>query len=514
MDYLDKPPLLFWVNSFIFNVFGVHNWSFKLGSYLFTLLGVYSTFRLGSILYSPRTGRLAAILLYSCQAMFLINNDVRTDTILTGSTVFAIWQLLAWLNSRRWIFLLGSALGLALALLSKGPIGLMVPALAIGGYLVGKRRWKDFVRWEYMVLLALVLILISPMLIGLYQQYDSQPEKEVPMITPKGYVYETGVSGLKFYFWTQSFGRITGESTWSNDSGPFFFVGNFIWSFLPWSLTFILALVWQLRRIAINLKRGTNLPELLTTVGFVIPFIAFSLSAYKLPHYIYILFPIAAILTAHWWQQIYELPGAKYWRIASYTVQQITLVAITMVMMLVMFRFFPGQNWMLLISCLILILTASYLSSRGTEHFLPVVMSSVMVILAANLVMNTWFYPQLTQFQPGQRLVRAIDTYQIERSEVATYNFEDYSFDYYMGILKRNATSLKGIDKLTEERPKVYVITDESGFKEISETFQSRVLFEMGTHSVTRLNMKFLNHKTREQTLKPVYLLEVSDEQG
>lgn len=513
-DYLDKPPLLFWVNSVMFKIFGYHNWSFKLGSFLFTLLGVYSTYRLGTILYSPRTGRLAAILLYSCQAMFLINNDVRTDTILTGSTVFAIWQLLAWLNNRRWIYLLGSAVGIALALLSKGPIGIMVPALAIGGYLIGKQRWRDFFRWEYLVMLALVGLLISPMLWGLYHQFDMQPEKEVGMITPEGLISTTDVSGLRFYFWTQSFGRITGESSWSNDAGPFFFVSNFIWSFLPWSLTFILALIWQFRRVVINVRNGTSQPELLTLAGFVLPFIAFSMSAYKLPHYIFILFPLAALLTAHWWQQIYELPGAKYWRIASYTVQQITLVSLTVLILVVLFRFFPGDNWPLLVSCLILILTASYLVSRGTEHFMPVVMASIMVIIAANLVMNTWFYPQLMRYQPGQSLVQAIDQQGISREKVESYRFGEFSYDYYMGAQKRNGISLDGISASLETSDEVYVVTDEKGKRQIEEQYASRVLFNMGTHNVTRLDIKFLNHKTRDETLKTVYLLEVTKNPG
>ena len=37
---------------------------------------------------------------------------------------------------------------------------------------------------------------------------------------------------------------------------------------------------------------------MLTLAGIVIPFIALSFSKYKLPHYIYVLFPLFAILTA------------------------------------------------------------------------------------------------------------------------------------------------------------------------------------------------------------------------
>ena len=513
-DYLDKPPLLFWVNSLIFKILGYHNWSFKLGSFLFTLLGVYSTFRLGKLLYSARTGRMAAILLYSCQAMFLMNNDVRTDTILTASTVFAIWQLVAWLNSKRWLYLVGSALGIALAMLTKGPIGIMVPALAIAGYLVGKRRWRDFIRWQYLPMLLLVFLFISPMLWGLYQQYDLQPAKEVAMITPEGLETRTGVSGLRFYFWTQSFGRITGESDWSNNAGPFFFVDNFIWSFLPWSLTFLLALAWQIRRAIWSLGKKAPFPELLTLSGFLLPFIAFSLSNYKLPHYIFILYPLAAILTAHWWQSIYELPGAKYWRIASYTAQQITLVSITVVMVLVLFRYFPGNNWALIAACLILILTASYLVSRGTESFMPVVLASVMVILAANLVMNTWFYPQLMQYQPGESLVRQIDERGIDHNQVRTCRFSSFSFDYYMGNFSSISVGVAQIgEELNDQKP-LYVVTDAKGKETIEDSYESTVIHQMGTHSVTMLDLKFLNPRTREETLKQVYLLEVTDIKG
>lgn len=513
-DYLDKPPLLFWVNSLFFSIFGYHNWSFKLGSFLFTLFGVFSTYKLGSLLYSARTGRLAAILLYSCQAMFLMNNDVRTDTILAGSTVFAIWQLLAWVRHKSWLNLIGAAVGLALAMLTKGPVGLMVPAIAIGSYLIGKGRWRDFFHWQYIPLLLMVLLFISPMLWGLYQQYDAHPEKEVLMITPEGLKPETGVSGLEFYFWTQSFGRLTGENVWSNNAGPFFFVGNFIWSFLPWSLTFILALVWQFRRAVVNWRKTTALPELLTLGGFILPFIAFSLSNYKLPHYIFILYPLAAILTAHWWQSIYELPGAKYWRIASYTAQQITLLSITVVMILVLFRFFPGDNWALIIACLILIVTASYLVSQGTDNFMPVVLASVMVILAGNLVMNTWFYPRLMQYQPGQSLVNVIDQYEIPHEEVHTFGYWSFSFDYYMGNYANNSIQTSVIEEELGNGNEVVLVTNEKGKNVLDRNFTSEVLYEMPTHSVTLLNLKFLNQRTRPETLEPVYLMKIIATKG
>ena len=41
-DYLDKPPLLFWISSIWIKWFGPHNWAFKLSSFLFSILGIVS----------------------------------------------------------------------------------------------------------------------------------------------------------------------------------------------------------------------------------------------------------------------------------------------------------------------------------------------------------------------------------------------------------------------------------------------------------------------------------------
>src|SRR5688572_19095973 len=70
-DYLDKPPFLFWICQPIYFVFGIHDWSYKLGSLLFIVLGLYSTYRLAKLLYDGETGLIAASILGTTQAWFL-----------------------------------------------------------------------------------------------------------------------------------------------------------------------------------------------------------------------------------------------------------------------------------------------------------------------------------------------------------------------------------------------------------------------------------------------------------
>src|ERR1700750_2539533 len=61
--YIDKPPLIFWTAALSFKLFGISNFSYKLPSLLFTFLGLFSTFRLGKLLYNEDTGFYAALVM-------------------------------------------------------------------------------------------------------------------------------------------------------------------------------------------------------------------------------------------------------------------------------------------------------------------------------------------------------------------------------------------------------------------------------------------------------------------
>jgi 4-amino-4-deoxy-L-arabinose transferase-like glycosyltransferase len=222
---------------------------------------------------------LAALIFASCQAMFLITNDVRTDTILTGAIIFSIWSCVAFVNYGKWIWLVAASLGIAAGMLAKGPIGIMAPGLALGAHFVLRREWKSIFKWQWIVMVLVVAVLISPMLWGLYQQFDAHPEK--------------GVSGVRFFLWDQSFGRLTGDNPFVNSqktpqpSAPLFFVHTVIWAFLPWSLFLILGLARQAKALFNARFLLSKNEEAITLGGFVLVFLGMSLSAYKLPHYIF-----------------------------------------------------------------------------------------------------------------------------------------------------------------------------------------------------------------------------------
>src|SRR5258706_14629721 len=163
-DYLDKPHLHFWLCAFSYKIFGVTTFAYKFPSLLFTIPGVYSTYRLGKALYNTEVGKLAALILASSFAFILANNDVRMDAILPSCIVFATWQLVEFVQHKQMMNVGGAAAGLALGFSTEGMIAGFVPALGAFFYILYKRDWKFFLNPGWLFLFILFAVFIFPVL--------------------------------------------------------------------------------------------------------------------------------------------------------------------------------------------------------------------------------------------------------------------------------------------------------------------------------------------------------------
>ena len=290
-DYLDKPPLLFWCNATSMAIFGINTFAAKLPGVLALLLSLLSLFRFCQIWYSLSIARLATLVLASSQAFLLMSNDVKTDGLLSAWIMMALWQGSVFLHKNSLKSILLFSLSLALALMTKGPLGFLLPCGALMLHLLLSRNLKRLLNPRLLLVLPIIALLITPMCIGLYEQFDLHPEKEVYGLK--------GPSGLRFFFWTQSFGRITGEIYWNNGAPWHFFLLSMLWDFAPWVLFFWLAVIRLLRKT----EERKALPEYMSLSLFALGMLGMSASQYKLPHYIFPLFGSCAVITANFLQQ-------------------------------------------------------------------------------------------------------------------------------------------------------------------------------------------------------------------
>ncbi|NJM25478.1 MAG: hypothetical protein HC859_08310 [Bacteroidia bacterium] len=228
-DYLDKPHFLFWSAAFWFNLLGVTPLSYKLTSFLFSLLALVATYKLARLLYNRRTAVASVVVLATSFAFALGNNDVRMDAILTACIIVASWQLILLFERFHWTSLLISAAALATGFSTKGMIGVVIPCTALFFHVLQHRGWRGLLAWQWPVVAALTLLFIIPVLYCYHLQFDLHPEKII-----RG---SSGHSGVKFILLGQSVERFQGER-WGDTAknNYFFFIGTFAWAFLPWSL--------------------------------------------------------------------------------------------------------------------------------------------------------------------------------------------------------------------------------------------------------------------------------------
>lgn len=474
--YLDKPPLLFWLSALSFKFLGIGNWQYKLPSILFSLLGIFSTYKLGKRLYTEQIGHYAAMIFSSTLAMVMINNDVKTDTILVSSIIFSIWMLVAAMETNKWKYYLLAPIGIGAAMLTKGPIGLMMPLLAIVGHSLLHRNWKWLLNARWLVVIILLCVTLLPMCIGLYRQY--------------------GPDGLKFYFWTQSFGRITGENEWRNDTTILYFFHVFAWSFLPWSLLGIIAMIKELRSIPTRLKTKTG--ELYLISGIALVWVALSMSKFKLPHYIFVVYPLIAILIAKY---LSALRNTNSW---AWT-QLILSTASSLILFLGLLMAFPNGNWVgsIIASAAILIAVIIFAKTEGAAR---IIWPTFIIAVTIGLGLNLHFYPSLLAYQANANAGKWIHENGIEEDEFIAFSTGGHSLDFYT---QRNVPWMEDVSSTIDAiRSGTVVYAKESLRNDlIKRGYPPKKEMVLENFEVQKLTLEFLNPKTREQAIKKNYLM-------
>lgn len=488
-NYLDKPPLLFWLSSVFISWFGNTAWAYKLPSVLFSLLGIWSVYKFTLIYYPKKAAIFSAFILASCQAWFMINNDVRTDTMLASAVIFSVWQMTRYLEYKNVWGLVLAGVGLGLAMLAKGPIGIMAPALAVGSHVIFARRIDVFTDPKWLLMLLIAGTTLIPMCYGLYQQYGNE--------------------GLVFFFWKQSFGRITGENEWRNDAGYFYFVHTFFWTFMPWCIMALVAFGGNIRTWVQNrFKTGKSLPETISTFGFILPFIALSFSHYKLPHYIFVTFPFAAVFCGFFLYDALEKKKSRKGRIALASLTPGPFVY-TIISGLACAYVFSGFSLWAAITGLTLVSVFFLIwKEKGrTTNIEKWFFTSVLFAAGANISLNGIFYPHLLQYQPGKKAAEFI---QENKPLVGIYLVSDHPLEFYADTIFPYIGS-SNLNAFLSKNPDAWLYVDDFGLQEINNYgYQTEIKTSFERHHPALLSIDFLNPKTREKTLDHRHLVVIN----
>jgi 4-amino-4-deoxy-L-arabinose transferase-like glycosyltransferase len=271
-----KPPLLHWCGVLAANFTGsVSPWSVRFPNALFSALSVALTCLLGCRLSGRAVGVLAALMLFTTPAVVEMAREGWVDPalsffVLTALTSFTfMYENEEWRDWKIWLFYLS----LAGAVLSKGPIGYILPFVVIVSYLALQQNLS---RLRTLIFLPGIVIALGLPLLWYLLAFSQQ-----------GWLF------VHKQIWQENLVRFTAGSGKRIPSATFFFL-PFIVEGFPWSLLFCFGL-WRLAQQAPVRERGVfPLVWLLSIVVF------FAVAAGKRSIYLLPVYPAMVLFAADW----------------------------------------------------------------------------------------------------------------------------------------------------------------------------------------------------------------------
>ncbi len=478
--YDQKPPMLFWLGALGISIGGATNFWFKLPILLLVFFGFYSAYKLGESLYNRRVGLLTAFLLFFSVIYSLYSMDIHTDTPLQAFVTFALWQLHEFIKTgknRYWI--LGFT-GIGLAMLTKGPFGAVIPALAVSGHLLLKKKFRSFADYRWYLGILLSLIIMSPALAGLFNQF--------------------GLKGLAFFFWDNNVGRITG-SYLESANDPFFFFHNLLYLFLPWSLIFYIAAFYEFRTLFKNNFRSS---EYFTLTGIWIFFIIINISKNQLPNYIFVVMPLIAVLTAKWIEIAIQNRSVLLKIFSS--VQTGVFIILWIGIAGIAFFLFPLPPWYFWIIAAAGLLAAVYVVLKAGNHVTRILLPSAIVFACLTILLNTHVYPYIFSFQAPPKAARLYTRVAEEEDVLFNFNYSQYELFFYSNPMAKQLPSAEAARAVAGTEGN-WIFTDDKGYEFIRDfNVKADTVIEY-RHLYLNKGGLFINPKTRDEVLKPMYLV-------
>lgn len=277
LKYFEKPPLQYWATAAAYTVFGEHQWSSRLWPALTGFCGLLLVWFAGTRLFGREAGQYATLILGSS---FLYVAIGHINTLDMGVTFFLTLGIVGLLlgqqaeadtcTRRNWLYCAWIALGLAV--LSKGLIGLVLPAAALVIYSALQRDLAPWKRLNLVTGLLLFLLVTAPWFILVM--------KANPEFFERFFIYEHYTR-----FSTKDLGRY---QPW------YYFIPILLAGMLPWTILMFDTLLRTWKGSA-SIGKAFN-PERFLLIWVVFIYAFFSVSGSKLPSYLLPIFPALALL--------------------------------------------------------------------------------------------------------------------------------------------------------------------------------------------------------------------------
>lgn len=423
-----KPPFLAWLIalcSLIFNGGTVNEFTSRLPSAVAAVALLVATWRLLAPTYGRRRAWLVMIITATMFEFFRASEACRVDMVLTACMLGGAYAIFTARPTDR-LRLLWGVLLFSGATLTKGPVGTLLPCLALGIYYL--LRGENFFR----TLLKFTVIALASFVIPAVWYWLA---------------YRQGGASFAELAWEENIGRLTGTMSYDSHINPWYYnVTSVLAGGLPWTVPVIIALCYRrVRRILRTIKLDGGLPMFAWTMGLTIfvfyCFPASKRSVYLLPCYPFIAYGISWVLN-----QVRETRLMSVWAMIM------AVIAIVAPIVMMVMQYVPSGSltlapvpWYLWpVSILPVLAGGWWLSTRSRSA--SGVAGATGLTLVVLIAYNAVFMPMVMNPRSDAEMAKVIQTKVPDDADIVSIIDEDsllryYSLNFYMNDRLRRSVS-------------------------------------------------------------------------
>ena len=217
LPFFHKPPLFYWLDMAAMQLFGLNAFAPRIGAMLGGWLMGASLFFALRRWHGPRVAATALLVLATCPLFFVSAQYANHDMLVAGLITAAVLALLRAVEQPPQVqpgWLAAGAALCALAMLAKGLIGVVLPALVLGPWLLVQGRWRQLLGLLHPLGLLVFALVAAPWFVAVQAKFP----------------------GFYDYFFMEQHFRRFAQATFNNVYPFWFFMAVLPALTLPWSL--------------------------------------------------------------------------------------------------------------------------------------------------------------------------------------------------------------------------------------------------------------------------------------
>ena len=400
--WFDKPVFFYWVTAIAFQLFGFSEWAARLAPAFFASAGLVLMYWFAAKIVKPRVAVLAVLIMGTSFEYIILAKLVVTDMVFFVFNCAALgFFYLGYIKmdgtKKRWYRI--AYVSMALAVLTKGPIGVLLPGLVMLLFIAVQRNWSELKELFIPSGIFLFAVVALPWYAGMYAMH--------------------GTEFINTFFGVHNYLRAT-VSEHPKNNVSYYYIAVFVLSMLPWSALAIKALIQGCKAF-----RAQSSPLLLFLFLWAATYFGFySLMATKYLTYTFpILFPVAILIAIHLERMLAQgkTKAIVYWA-------GVPLVLLLLVYMVAAYHYLAGLGLIVtVVSLLLFLLLLCWKSKNRTTTYVFKLLC--LCQLGSYIILCLFVFPAMAESRSGKGIAESIAV--LGREQIGMFQFYSTSEVFY-----------------------------------------------------------------------------------